>query len=224
MRGDEVVVVDSETPARVHHLVGGRGERHRAAEPARQVERQQHVLLLQCHVGERDLGHLALEDKWPAIAKHRRRRDALEHGIDRDLARDPAFLGERDRLAEGDDLDHQQEIDRDLHLAGAPAGLASGEMVLMSMHMPSWGSPARTPSGPSATARTAPASVTMEKTMSDFSATARGVAAHCMPAAINSSALSRERFQPVTRCPASMSRRTISRPMAPSPTNPTFMQ
>ena len=33
-------------------------------------------------------------------------------------------------------------------------------------------------------------------------------------------ALSRERFQPVTRCPAAIRRGTISAPMAPRPTNP----
>ena len=63
----------------------------------------------------------------------------------------------------------------------------------------------------------------MENTISDCSATARGVSANFMPAAISGSALSRERFQPVTVCPASISRGTISAPMAPSPTNPMFM-
>ena len=54
------------------------------------------------------------------------------------------------------------------------------------------------PSGPSATAFTALASVTMENTSSDCSATARGVSAQGMPALMSGSALSRERFQPVT--------------------------
>ena len=44
--------------------------------------------------------HLALENERPAIAEHRRGRDALEDGVDRDLARDAALLGERHRFAE----------------------------------------------------------------------------------------------------------------------------
>ena len=76
------------------------------------------------------------------------------------------------------------------------------------------------PSPPSATDFTAAESVTMENTISDFSATPRGVSAKAMPALISGSALSRERFQPVTLCPASISRGTMSWPMAPSPTKP----
>ena len=78
------------------------------------------------------------------------------------------------------------------------------------------------PSGPSATAFTAAESVTIENTISDAAATARGVSAHFMPAAISGSALSRDLFQPVTVCPAAISRGTISSPMAPRPTNPMF--
>ena len=66
--------------------------------------------------------HLAFQDERPAIAEHRRGRDALEHRIDRGFARHAALLGQRDRLAEADHLDHQQEIDGDLHLAGEPVG------------------------------------------------------------------------------------------------------
>jgi hypothetical protein len=86
--------------------------------------------------------------------------------------------------------------------------------------MPPLRSPDTTPSGPSATARTAAASVTMENTISDCSATARGVSPNRMPASISACALSRERFQPVTRCPAAIRRGTISVPMAPRPINP----
>ena len=46
----------------------------------------------------------------------------------RDLARDAAFLGQRDRFAEGDHLDHQQEIDRDLHLHGEAVGADIGHL------------------------------------------------------------------------------------------------
>ncbi len=82
--------------------------------------------------------------------------------------------------------------------------------------------PATIPSGPSATLFTALASVTQVNTISDWVATARGVSAKAMPAAISSFAFSRERFQPVTLCPAAMSRGTISVPIAPRPTNPIF--
>ena len=118
MRDDEIVAIDAEPAAGVHHFVGGGGERHRAAELAAEIERQEHVLLLQRHVGERHLRHLAFQDERSAIAEHRRRGDALEDRVDRDLARDAAFFGERDRFAEADHLDHQQQVDRDLHLAG----------------------------------------------------------------------------------------------------------
>ncbi len=72
-------------------------------------------------VGERHFRHLAFQDEGPAIAEHRRGGDALQDGIDRDLARDAALLGERDRLAERDHLDHEQEIDRELHCDRQPA-------------------------------------------------------------------------------------------------------
>src|SRR4029079_18564158 len=81
--------------------------------------------------------------------------------------------------------------------------------------------PASTPSFPSATARTAAPSVTIENTISDFSATARGVSAHDIPAEISGAALSRDLFQPVTLCPAAIRRGTISAPIAPRPMNPT---
>ena len=100
MRDDEIIAVDAEPAAGVHHLVGGGRERHRRAERAAEIERQHHVLLLQGHVGERHVRHLAFEDEGPAIAEHRRGGDALEHGVDRDLALDAAFLGQRDRFAE----------------------------------------------------------------------------------------------------------------------------
>ena len=79
------------------------------------------------------------------------------------------------------------------------------------------------PSSPSATARTALASVTMENTISASAAAARGVGAQRMPASISGAALSGERFQPVTACPAAKRRGTMSCPMAPKPTKPKFM-
>src|SRR5262245_6964833 len=76
------------------------------------------------------------------------------------------------------------------------------------------------PSAPSATDRTAAASVTIENTISAAAAAARGVSTKRMPAAISGSAFSLLRFQPVTACPAAMSRGTMPLPMAPSPTKP----
>src|SRR5262245_43846514 len=75
-----------------------------------------------------------------------------------------------------------------------------------------------TPSAPSATDRTAAASVTIEKTISAAAAAARGVGAKRMPAAMSGPAFCLLRFQPVTACPAAMSLGTMPLPMAPSPT------
>src|SRR5262245_35213052 len=80
------------------------------------------------------------------------------------------------------------------------------------------------PSLPSATALTAGASVTTENTISEAAATARGVGASRMPEATSGSLLLLLRFQPVTTCPAVMSRATMPEPIAPSPTTPTFMR
>ncbi len=66
--------------------------------------------------------HLAFEDEGPAIAEHRRGRDAFQDRIDRDLALHAALFGQRDGFAEADHLDHQQQVDRDLHLAGEAVG------------------------------------------------------------------------------------------------------
>src|SRR5262245_41936698 len=89
--------------------------------------------------------------------------------------------------------------------------------------MPGGLRPAMMPSGPSAISRTAAASVTIENTMSEAAATARGLSAKRIPALISGSALVRERFQPVTAWPAAISRGTMPAPMAPSPMNPIFM-
>src|SRR5262249_4584138 len=86
--------------------------------------------------------------------------------------------------------------------------------------MPGGLRPAMMPSGPSAMSRTAAASVTIENTMSEVDATARGLSAKRMPTLISGSALARERFQPVTAWPAAISRGTMPAPMAPSPVNP----
>src|SRR5262249_7659458 len=52
---------------------------------------------------------------------------------------------------------------------------------------------------------------------------ARGVSAIRMPQRASASALARSRFQPVTACPAAISRGTMPAPMAPRPMNPIFM-
>jgi hypothetical protein len=68
------------------------------------------------------------------------------------------------------------------------------------------------------TARTASVFVTIVKTTSLASATARGVSAQRAPAATSGSAFSRVRFQTATPWPASSSRRTIALPITPRPT------
>src|SRR6516165_10610633 len=128
VRGDEIAMIEPQPAASIHHFVCGRRQRHRAAELAAELERQQHVFLLQRDVGERDGGHLPVQDERPAIGQHRRGGDALEDRVDRSLARDPAFFRERDRLAEGDDFHHEQEIDRDLHLHRKTAGADIGHL------------------------------------------------------------------------------------------------
>ena len=64
----------------------------------------------------------------------------------------------------------------------------------------------------------------MEMTISEAAATARGVSAERMPCSTSSTALARVRFQPVTLCPAAISRGTISLPMAPRPIKPMSTQ
>src|SRR5262245_14483339 len=86
--------------------------------------------------------------------------------------------------------------------------------------MPGGLRPAMMPSGPSAMSRTTAASVTIENTMSEVDATARGLSAKRMPALTSGSALARVRFQPVTAWPAAISRGTMPAPIAPSPMNP----
>src|SRR5262249_51200402 len=77
VRSDEIAVIDAEPAAGIHDFVGSGRERHRAAELAAKLERQQHVFLLQRHVGKRHGRHLSLENERPAIAEHRRSSDTL---------------------------------------------------------------------------------------------------------------------------------------------------
>src|SRR5260370_25174229 len=90
--------------------------------------------------------------------------------------------------------------------------------------MPPFFMPEMMPSPLSATTRTAAASVTIENTTSEAAATARGVGASRMPAAIKGSAFCLLRFQPVTAWPAAMSRGAMPAAMAPRPTKPMFMR
>src|SRR5215471_21506476 len=128
VRSDEIAMIEPQPAASIHHFVCGRRQRNRAAELAAELERQQHVLLLQRDIGKRDGAHLPLQDEGPAIGQHRRGGDALEDRVDRDHARDPAFFRERDRLAKGDDFHHEQEVDRDLHLHRETAGADIGHL------------------------------------------------------------------------------------------------
>src|SRR5262249_54480523 len=121
VRSHEIAVLESEPAARIHDFVGGRCERHGAAEFAAEFEREQHVLLLQRDVGKRGRRHLSLEDERPAIGQHGRGGDALEDGVERDLSRYTAFFRKCHGLAERGDLNHEQQVDGDLHLHRKPA-------------------------------------------------------------------------------------------------------
>ena len=105
---DEIVAVDTQAAASVHHLVRSGRKRHGTTGFSRHLQHEQHVLLLQRHVRERHFGHLPFEDEGPTISEHGRGGHALENRIERDLPSNAAFLGECDRLAERDHLDHQQ--------------------------------------------------------------------------------------------------------------------
>src|SRR6185369_4786769 len=81
MGDDEVVAIEAEATTGIHHFVRRRGEWNRTAEPPRHVEYQQHVLLLQRDVRQRNFGHLAFEDERTAVPEHGRRRHTLEKRI-----------------------------------------------------------------------------------------------------------------------------------------------
>jgi hypothetical protein len=52
VRSHEIAVLEAQPTTGIHDFVGGRGERHGAAEFAAEFEREQHVLLLQRDIGE----------------------------------------------------------------------------------------------------------------------------------------------------------------------------
>src|SRR5215510_2690724 len=58
VRGDEIAMIEPQPAASIHHFVCGRRQRHRAAELAAELERQEHIFLLQRDIGERDGRHL----------------------------------------------------------------------------------------------------------------------------------------------------------------------
>src|ERR1700738_797946 len=78
------------------------------------------------------------------------------------------------------------------------------------------------PVGPSITAPSAAELVTIEKKTSDASATLRGESANFIPRSINRSGFPLWRLYPVTVCHLASSRTTISLPITPKPTNPSF--
>ena len=104
----------------------------------------------------------------------------------------------------------------------ATARLTSGGIVLMSAYTAPSRRPAINPSSPEVTSCTAAPSVSIEKTKSQRSPTSRGVCAHRIPFSKSGLPLSAVRFQPVTSCPPASSRSTTSRPIDPSPRNPTI--
>src|SRR5258707_259545 len=97
---------------------------------------------------------------------------------------------------------------------------ATGEMLLMSMTRSPGCAPAAMPSGPNVTVSTSGAFVTIVTTMSERSATSRGVLATVAPSAFSASAFASVRFVTVTGNPALSAFRAIGSPMIPRPTKP----
>src|SRR5436853_374911 len=83
---DEIVVVDAEAAARVHHLIGAGGQWYGAAKLTRHVENQQHVFLLKRHIGERHFRHFAFENERATVTEYRRGGHALEDCVERNFA------------------------------------------------------------------------------------------------------------------------------------------
>src|SRR5271167_4932209 len=104
----------------------------------------------------------------------------------------------------------------------ASARLTSGLTVLMSMWNLPAPIPASDPSGPSVTAASAAAFVTIVNVTSDAAAAPLGESAKFIPLSINHCALERVRLKPVTACPFSSRRATMLPPITPRPMNPSF--
>src|SRR5690242_15096495 len=103
----------------------------------------------------------------------------------------------------------------------AKSRLAAGEMLLMSTTSnPGW-APSAMPSGPKVTASTSGAFVTIVTTMSERSATSRGVLLTVAPSASSGLARDSVRLVTVSGKPAFRAFRAIGWPMIPRPTKPT---
>src|SRR5713226_1629879 len=104
----------------------------------------------------------------------------------------------------------------------ATSRLYAGLTVLMSAKILPGAAPASIPSGPFITAPSAAEFVTIENAKSEAATTARAESAHFIPFLTSHSAFDRVRLYPVTLWPFPSSRFTISLPITPSPTNPSF--
>src|SRR5713226_842938 len=100
--------------------------------------------------------------------------------------------------------------------------LYAGLTVLISTKTLPGVTPASIPPGPFITAPSAAEFVTIENVTSDAATTARGESANFIPFLTSHSAFERVRLYPVTEWPLLSSRFTISLPITPSPTNPSF--
>src|SRR5260221_6333812 len=98
---------------------------------------------------------------------------------------------------------------------------ATGEMLLMSTTSSPSCVPSAMPAGPNVTASTSGAFVTIVTTMSERSATSRGVVTTVAPRSFSESARASVRLVTVRGKPALRAFRAIGRPMIPRPTKPT---
>src|SRR5262245_16871546 len=97
---------------------------------------------------------------------------------------------------------------------------SDGSLVVISARTLPGLVPASSPCGPKTTCRTSAGKPTIEKTISDCSATALGLSAHRAPLAIKGSAFDLVRLVPVMAKPRSIQWPHMLRPITPAPIQP----
>ena len=65
MRGGKIAAIDAKAAAGIHRLIGGCCKRQRTAKRAAELEREQHVLLLQRHSASGTAGIFPSRMKGP---------------------------------------------------------------------------------------------------------------------------------------------------------------
>src|SRR6267142_2196124 len=198
----EVVVGQVEAARGGQQLVDERDARQRHAERASHLEREAEVLLAHVHVEQGFGGHAQHERS--AVLDHRRGDDRLQQHLDGALARtcsrtfssaagSPPTMNESWPASSVTGLPETGASIRAAPRAATAwpsSRVTAGLTVLISTQTAPGRSPATTPSGPRPIARSATLSVTMLKTASVASATARGDFASVRPAATSARAFS----------------------------------